>query len=497
MIVSSYVGSKGTGLGVTSRALTHEIGHFFNLIHPWGQTNSPGVACGDDRVTDTPVTKGWNHCPPGPDSAMICTPGVVENYQNFMDYSYCACMFTAGQSTRMTSAINSTTSERSSLWQASNLTATGVNIDTTINHLCNADFISTSQSVCAKGTVTYYNNSWNGIPTSYAWTFPGGSPHTSTLPKVTVTYDTAGSWDVSLTVANGNQTASTTKKGYINITPVIPTPISEGFESLSLPDSNWTINATGTGPGWAILNGTAANGNKCAYINNYITDTAGVFQLITPALDLTKSTAPKVYFKHAYAPNTGSASTDILRVKLSVNCGLTWASRAGYSSTSLATAAAHATPWAPTSPSDWKQDSVSLASFASYNDVRLMFEFTNGSILNQGGNIYIDDINIGHSNTVVTGLSNPGQMLTQLKFNLFPNPMHDGGTIAYEVPAQGLLDIQLFDLMGRAISTIQHNAAVAAGYHELNFSRGNIAPGIYFVKLNWNNQTTVKKIIIE
>lgn len=38
--------------------LAHEIGHHFDLDHPWGGTNNPQVACGDDGVEDTPPTEG-------------------------------------------------------------------------------------------------------------------------------------------------------------------------------------------------------------------------------------------------------------------------------------------------------------------------------------------------------------------------------------------------------------------------------------------------------
>ncbi|MBP8823375.1 MAG: T9SS type A sorting domain-containing protein [Flavobacteriales bacterium] len=41
-----------------STTLTHELGHFLNLMHVWGGDNQPGVACGDDGVDDTPRTKG-------------------------------------------------------------------------------------------------------------------------------------------------------------------------------------------------------------------------------------------------------------------------------------------------------------------------------------------------------------------------------------------------------------------------------------------------------
>ena len=52
----NYIGSIGTSDENSSRTLTHEIGHCLNLQHPWGSTNQPGVSCGDDQVSDTPIT---------------------------------------------------------------------------------------------------------------------------------------------------------------------------------------------------------------------------------------------------------------------------------------------------------------------------------------------------------------------------------------------------------------------------------------------------------
>lgn len=48
--------------GNDATTLTHELGHYLNLQHTWGSTNSPTVACGDDGVADTPETKGHNSC---------------------------------------------------------------------------------------------------------------------------------------------------------------------------------------------------------------------------------------------------------------------------------------------------------------------------------------------------------------------------------------------------------------------------------------------------
>lgn len=40
----------------------HEIGHYLNVLHPWGSVNTVGAACGDDQVDDTPPTKGHISC---------------------------------------------------------------------------------------------------------------------------------------------------------------------------------------------------------------------------------------------------------------------------------------------------------------------------------------------------------------------------------------------------------------------------------------------------
>lgn len=81
-----------------TNTLTHEAGHHFNLLHPWGSTNQPGVSCaGSDGVSDTPTTMGFNFCPSPPSAAAVCFPPTIENYQNYMDYSYCDMMFTEGQ----------------------------------------------------------------------------------------------------------------------------------------------------------------------------------------------------------------------------------------------------------------------------------------------------------------------------------------------------------------------------------------------------------------
>ena len=80
------------------RTATHEVGHWLNLRHIWGDTK-----CGNDFVADTPLHTGANFgCPPeGTRSTCVGTPIMMT--MNYMDYTedLCMFMFSMGQKTRM------------------------------------------------------------------------------------------------------------------------------------------------------------------------------------------------------------------------------------------------------------------------------------------------------------------------------------------------------------------------------------------------------------
>ncbi len=105
-----YVGNEGTATAPfdLGRTATHEVGHWLNLRHIWGDGN-----CNfDDFVSDTPTSDASNGgCATGHVSC-----GTVDMVENYMDYSNDACMnlYTDGQKTRMR-AIFDTGGARESL----------------------------------------------------------------------------------------------------------------------------------------------------------------------------------------------------------------------------------------------------------------------------------------------------------------------------------------------------------------------------------------------
>ncbi|MBL7818710.1 MAG: PKD domain-containing protein [Saprospiraceae bacterium] len=88
-----------------------------------------------------------------------------------------------------------------------------------LNSAPKASFESTSTSYCSPATVEFKNTSSNNS-VSYRWSFPGGSPITSTDINPSVLYTTAGTYDVTLIVINGNGRDTITKVGYIKVNTV-------------------------------------------------------------------------------------------------------------------------------------------------------------------------------------------------------------------------------------------------------------------------------------
>lgn len=100
-VVINYTAFGTTGTAQSpfnkGRTATHEVGHWLNLRHIWGD-----ATCGNDYVSDTPVHNTSNYgCPSHPKSNSCGTN--AELFMNYMDYTDDACMymFTSGQKSRM------------------------------------------------------------------------------------------------------------------------------------------------------------------------------------------------------------------------------------------------------------------------------------------------------------------------------------------------------------------------------------------------------------
>jgi GEVED domain/Pregnancy-associated plasma protein-A/Secretion system C-terminal sorting domain len=100
VILTTAFGKGGSAVSPFNlgRTATHEVGHWLNLRHIWGD-----ASCGNDLVSDTPTQQTSNYgCPSFP--KVTCSNGPNgDMFMNYMDYTddRCMYMFSLGQSTRM------------------------------------------------------------------------------------------------------------------------------------------------------------------------------------------------------------------------------------------------------------------------------------------------------------------------------------------------------------------------------------------------------------
>lgn len=488
-ITHPYVGRIGTGNASRSHALSHEVGHWLNLEHTWGVTNQPGIATNcnqDDFVSDTPNTIGWTSC-----NLSGNTCGSLDNVENFMDYSYCYKMFTAGQATRMRAALMSSIAQRNNLHANSNLTFTGVNLPDAV---CSADFAITSDpSICPGETVTFEDLSFNGI-TNWSWSFPGGSPSTSSASNPEITYNSPGLYDVTLTVSNAQGSESVTKTQSIQVVDEaeLVVPFSENFEGfnglhlengwfVSNPDGDMTRE-------WELYENAGYSGNKSMYVMGRF-NAAGASEFIdSPNFDLSDLSQNAVLtFKYAHARRS-NLSDDQLRVWISRNCGVNWSLRRTINMEDLPTVSGNVSGnFVPSGQSDWAEVEINnIVSVFLTDEFRIRFEYTS----NRGNNLFIDDINLIDGLTLST--EDP-DMTSDMA--LYPNPSSGVTTFEYQVNQPGKVTIELIDLTGKVVN-VWMAADRAPGQYRDQYDVGALAPGVYFVRMQSSDGAGVKKLIV-
>ena len=487
VLLHTYTGSIGTGTASRSRALTHEVGHWLNLAHTWGDGNEPGLPsnCGQgDGVADTPTTVGWTTCTL---NGASCGSS-IDNVENYMEYSYCTKMFTAGQSARMIAALNNSTAQRNELWQTSNLINTGVNGNAP---LCMARFTSTATVICAGGSVQFTDASYHDV-SIWNWSFPGGDPATSTEEDPLVTYPTAGTYPVSLSVSNGSNALSTTTNELVVVAddPGRTPPLFEGFENAEqIGDVGWAIADPDQDNSFSITNVSAFTGSKSIRIQNATTMAGRSDDLFTPTMDMTNATEITLSFRYAYARRT-STDDDRLRVYVSNNCGDTWSLRKQLrGSTDLATGGTTASNFVPSSGDQWGFAEINTISDAYHvADFRVRFNFESDG----GNNLYIDDVNI---NGMPVGLdevstnNNAGLMV-------IPNPATDNAQAVLNVTEGGRVRVDMLDMLGRTIRGI-FDGELSPGVRRIDVPVEELPAGLYFLRMQQNGRSEAVRFTVQ
>ena len=497
----SLPGGPLTGFN-KGKTLTHEIGHYFNLYHIWGDDN--GACTGTDFVDDTPnQANSTTGCPTGVqvDACSTVTPGFM--YQNYMDYTGddCLVMFTLMQVDRMEAAL---TFSRASLFTSNgcipavlqNYDAQPRLINTPSSRLCDASFTPTI-TVFNRGSVTLTSLTItakidNGTPVTTNWT---GSIASLVSGVITLDGMTAPTGNHTLTiyttdpdgVLDQNTSNDTLNLPIVYLPPVNP-PVSESFEGTQFPPDGWDIvNEDGLFT-WQKITGYAKTGNSSVYMDNINYQVTGQKDYLRlPIVNIANADSAFISFQVAAATYDDPAASsgnafDTLEVLVSTDCGKTYSGvYKKWGSTLVTRQGPTTTNFFPTA-SEWRKDSVDISSYITQGNIMLAFRSTN----EWQNNIFLDDINVR------TVLVNPN--LKERGFLITPNPTSGQLTVQFYPQPDKLKGIAIFSSIGQRIANTPVTTGQANNYYSYDLS--HFATGVYIVRAYFTDKTITKKIIV-
>ncbi len=484
VILNTAFGSTGSVQAPFNkgRTVTHEVGHWLNLFHIWGDDG--GACTGSDNVNDTPNSGNANYnCPTYPllDACATTSPGAM--FMNYMDYVDDACMymFTNGQNARI-QANFANGGPRAAMLNSLGCVPVGGGPF--------AGFAADQTNICAGDFVTFTNASYD-TPTVFHWSFPGGSPDTSSLetPPI-VFYNIPGTYPVTLTVQKDTSSNTKTISSYITVKGTTPLPLAEGFEGGTFPPTGWTISNPDGSTAWDAAS-TGSSSQNSAYLDNYTVTNRGAYDyLYTPVLDFSTGidANSKLKFDYAYGIRRTN-NRDSLIVIVSTDCGKTWNTLWAHGGGTLATTTTNTgnVVYSPAA-TDWVSDSsISLANLAGETSVQ--FGFVNYSA--HGNAVYLDNINIYVPTSVNTGVND---ISNNVRLNVIPNPTTGRCVIRIDMNQAADVSLTVVNTLGQQIWTRDMGTVKVAG-ESLDLS--GLAQGVYLVHVKAGDKSYTTRIIKE
>jgi len=483
------------------RTATHEIGHYFGLLHIWGDDdgcdgddfrnltevgsscslpaglfNPPGQGNTPADIGDTPNQGSeTTNCPSGTviDSCSKTAPGKM--YQNHMDYSLDACltMFTKKQVERMEWVVdNCRATLKTSLGcqpPVSSVTRDAAPLESVNPGGVELNGCETktypSVILCAGAftpKVRIVNNT--GIPltsVTVGYQLDDGAPVTQTInlnlalgvttvvsfPSISVT---AGNHQVKFFTSNPNGAAdqissNDTLTVSFTVNGTASVPFREDFTGNTFPPPNWSIFNPDGDITWqrsSIGNGNAGS----AYMNTFnYEENDEIDDLISPRISYSSAgiDSVKLTFDLAAAtysdPNDVSITMDTLQILVTTDCGNTFTSVYKKWGKELRSVDTPKTDEFFPAPGQWRKESVDLTAFANQSPVQIVFRVIN----NFENNIFIDNVNLITSAVPA--------LLKKQGYLVLPNPFRQNFAVWFYQPPPTLRAIRVYNAIGQLV----------------------------------------------
>ncbi|MFN8153099.1 MAG: M43 family zinc metalloprotease [Bacteroidia bacterium] len=420
------------------RTATHEIGHWLNLRHIWGD-----ASCGNDQVTDTPTSQTANYgCPSFPH--VTCSNGPNgDMFMNYMDYTDDACMymFSAGQKARMVAAINT--------YRTGILTSQGC-VPPSGGSSCgtpaslNATSITTTSATLGWGTVSgasSYNVQYRSVG-SATWT----STTSTTTSKAISGLSAATNYEFQVQAVCSTSTGTFSASGTFTTAAAACTDAYESNNSRAASKSipfNTNISAkigTGTDKDWFTF-----------------TTVAGATYLKVVLDQL-----PADYDLKLYGPNGGTLATSAL--------GGTSTETIIRNTASTSTYYVQVYPFSST----------------GYN-ANVCYRLR----VNSAGSSFRQ----GSPEEYTEGNINPDKMNSIDGISLYPNPSSDVVNLSFFMDNDSPVQLEVLDLLGKSVYAASFSGI--EGFNKTEFSTTGMNNGVYFLRIIQDNMSVVQKFVVK
>ncbi|MEI6407801.1 MAG: M43 family zinc metalloprotease [Bacteroidota bacterium] len=447
-VVITYTAFGTTGTAAApfnkGRTATHEIGHWLNLYHIWGDD---GTACtGTDNCSDTPNQAGENYgCPVFPH--VTCSNGPNgDMFMNYMDYTDDACMFmfTAGQKARM-QALFAAGGSRVALLSSPGCSAPSTSCGTP-SGLAATSITQTGATLgwtAATGAVTY-NLQWK-LSSASTWT--------------TVSGLTTTSYSLSGLTANTSYT--------FQVQAVCSTSSSAYSTAASFT--------------------TASSGGTCTdlYEPNNTSATAVTIPVNTTFTSKIASSTDKDYYKFSNTTTAKNIKVDLTTLPADYDLKLYLSSTGALLGTSQNTG----TVDEQLIYNNNNASNVYKAYVYGYNGAFSSTSCYTFRVSLSATSWRLD----GTTDGQITELEIPVQF-ENAGFGLFPNPAANQVTV--EVPMQDEADVavSIIDMAGKAAQ--QQHRTLGKGDNQMVFDLATLPNGVYFVQVRNGERTNTRKLVV-
>jgi len=427
-----HVGRVGTQPNIVGRTATHEVGHWLNLRHIWGD----GECDDDDDVEDTPPSDtSHGFCNLNADS---CTgddePDMVQNYMDYTE-DRCLTLFTKGQKERARAifepggareAILSSNSCTPPVLQDDDVRLIQLNNAKANENFCSTMFTPSIQfrnygnKTLNRLTIETFIN--ENLVDSFDWT---GNVATGEFAetKLNEIEFSQGTQELKIVIANVNARPDDQPEDNMvsfNIQALgRSVPFEESFEDNNFPPvySN-LIDLDNDNEGFQLKKGVAYTGDNCMFINCFDYGLSGAIdELVLPLIDFSSTGNPMLEFYNAYA-RYDSEDSDTLEILVSKDCGQNYTSVYKQQGVFIATAGNRQEYFEPSSENQWRQRIVDLKAFEGESEVSIKFRCINS----HEQNLYIDDIRIFGDDMIPV---DDDYQLNALEVLIYPNPAID------------------------------------------------------------------------